>query len=219
MGKTTTTINLGATLAQHGRRVLVVDSDPQKSASSAWARQAIARGVDLPFDYTYEVEPDKLNRLRGAGYQDVLIDTPGSLENEELQGWIIEKLADEFIIPLEAAYLSQDPTLAFMTRYILPTERPARLLLSRTDPRSPKVPGSDDLKDVAAMKAWADRQGFNYFRSYVRTYDAHKDAPALGLTVTQFTRANAGPRFALAKGDFAGVALEYMVSASSRAGA
>ncbi|MFE7194509.1 ParA family protein [Kitasatospora sp. NPDC057541] len=219
VGKTTTTIQLAATLAQHGRRVLVVDADPQKSASSAWARQAVKRGGDLPFDYLYEVDPAKLQKLRGLGYDDVLIDTPGSLENEELQRWIIDELADEFIIPLEAAYLSQDPTLAFMKNYIIPTGKPARLLFSRTNPRSPKVADSDDLRDVHAMKGWADKRGFHYFRTFVRSYECHTDAPAQGLTVNQYTRANSGVSFALAKGDFAGVALEFLASASSRTGA
>ena len=59
-GKTTTSVCLGATLAEKGRRVLLIDLDPQYSATTWLAAQPVGRGV---FDLFAEPEETVLGRL------------------------------------------------------------------------------------------------------------------------------------------------------------
>ncbi len=56
VGKTTTTVNMGAALAQHGLRVLVIDLDPQGNASTAMSIDH-HRGVASSYDVLVDERP------------------------------------------------------------------------------------------------------------------------------------------------------------------
>jgi chromosome partitioning protein len=65
VGKTTTTVNVAAALAQHGLKVLVIDLDPQGNASTALA---VEHGEGTPGSYQVLVE--------GTAMDEVIVECP-----------------------------------------------------------------------------------------------------------------------------------------------
>ena len=93
VGKTTTTINLGAALAQYGRRVLLVDFDPQGSLS-------VGLGIN-----PHELDRTVYNMLmeRGVTLDDVLLRTdlpgldllPGNIDLSAAEVQLVGEVARE----------------------------------------------------------------------------------------------------------------------------
>ncbi len=87
-GKTTTAVNLGAALAETGKRVLLVDLDPQYSTTSWLAAGPVGRGVfDLfaePESTTLSglVRPTGVDRLSLVGASAWLVGAERALANE-----------------------------------------------------------------------------------------------------------------------------------------
>jgi chromosome partitioning protein len=96
VGKTTTTINLGAALAEHGRRVLLVDFDPQGALS-------VGLGIQ-----PHELEATIYNLLmeRGLTAHDVLFKTnidgmdllPSNIDLSGAEVQLVHEVGREFVL-------------------------------------------------------------------------------------------------------------------------
>jgi chromosome partitioning protein len=95
VGKTTSTINLGAALAEYGRRVLVIDFDPQGALSAGLGFHAFEGNT------IYELMTD-----RSLNTKDVILNTsvpnlhliPANIELSAAELKLVNEVAREFIL-------------------------------------------------------------------------------------------------------------------------
>ena len=199
VGKTTTCMNLAAALSR-ANQVIVVDVDPQQSATR-WAERA---GENLPFDFAADGDPDNIAELRTIDYDIVLIDTPGSHENTGVLDAVL-RVADYVILPVEASTMAIESIADTIAAHVLPTGLEFRLLLN-------KINRQRGLRRLEDWEAFIDegeliegRIGLPRFRNHIRLSASVEDAPLDGKVVTQYTdtRANQAAIF-----DYSSVALE-----------
>lgn len=120
IGKTTSTVNLAYTFARMGKKVLVIDSDPQNNATPFFTNvrkngKSVAEAVKNPNEIQRYIEPSKYQNL------DILKgDT--SLMGEELKteelGWLVkakEVLDDTYDICM----IDTNPNLSSLTVSVL----------------------------------------------------------------------------------------------------
>ncbi len=99
-GKTTLAIHFAVMAQASGKRVLLVDIDPQRSSAGWWR----ARDAETP--QFVETEPDKLSDIleaaRADGVDLVVVDTRPSVEADAVQ---VAMLADVIVVPTRPAIL------------------------------------------------------------------------------------------------------------------
>jgi len=177
VGKTTTAINLAATLAEQGR-VLLVDADPQGSASWWVERSEGAIGFDL----TQELNPTYLSKLRDLqDYDMVVVDTPPALNSEALAAVI--PAADYVVLPTPPAPMDLAALIETVRAAVVPANVPHRVLLTKVDPRS--------LAEALEAQNTLLELGIPACNAFIRAYKAHERAALDGRTIAQWRGKNA----------------------------
>jgi chromosome partitioning protein len=125
-GKTTLAIHLAVIAARAGKRVLLVDTDPQRSAAAWWR----SRPADVP--ELVECDATKLAPVLAAaeeaGVDLVVVDSRPSVEADT---GAVAKLADLVLIPTRPAILDLR-AIAETVRVVTNAKKPALIVLNAT---------------------------------------------------------------------------------------
>ena len=182
VGKTTIAMALAAIAAQNCR-VLVVDADPQQSATW-WSERA---GERLPFDFAASTDPAELAGLRSEGFDLILVDTPGSLDNGPVFDAVLSQ-ADFVVLPTEPAALAVQPLLTSINEVVAPRQIPFKVLINDVG----NTPA--DKLDAAEAENMLRDAGIPLFQTHIRRWRKHKTAPLAGDVATTWPRSSDGKR-------------------------
>lgn len=170
VGKSTTTVNLAGILGEK-MRVLVVDSDPQESATW-WMERSGEPGAA---DVVRETDPRMLGRVREVGgYDVVLVDTRPALRAEAL-GAVIGA-SDYVVLPSPPAPMDVVALIETVRQEVRPSGVRHCVLLTRVDARS-----RGEAEEAREALVSADIPVFEHL---VREYKAHRTASLLGIPIS-----------------------------------
>lgn len=131
VGKTTTAINLGACLAQRGKRVLLVDLDPQANLTSGLgypktSETTVRTSSTPPYQSIYDVllnqkkisevfVPTEIKNLFLVPSHLSLAGAEIELVSQLARESILKKALDEFHEPFDYAFVDSPPSLGLLT--------------------------------------------------------------------------------------------------------
>ena len=175
-GKSTLAVNVAAELAARGRRVLLVDADPQGTAVT-WASMATEHGHEAPSVIALGDNLRAALPSASVGFDDTVIDLPGRASKRAVGALM---LSDVAVIPCgpspaDAWALAPSVELVGEAREVRPDLR-AVLLLNRADRTSI---GASTREAIAGL-------GLPVLTSSTGDRVAFREALAIGQGVTSY---------------------------------
>lgn len=179
VGKTTTAVNIATALANRGLKTLLIDTDPQASAS--WWVERGDEGA-FPFEVVTESDPQMLRRVRDLGGYDVaVVDTQPALSSEALR--TVVQASDFILVPTPPSAMDLSVVIDTVRRVIQPSGKKYRVMLTRVDPRALN-------EALEALNTLTDIQ-IPAFHAFVRAYKAHERAALDGVPIHAYKGSNA----------------------------
>lgn len=195
-GKTTVTMNLAGGLHEAGYRVLVIDADPQQSATKWRNRQ---EENQLGFDIISMARPGLHKDLPGMNldYEIILIDCPPGLADASGQGGITigAVLASQFVlVPVQPTFLDYEAS-----QMVLPllqqvaAFRPdlqALIVVNRKPTNRSRL--ATEAREAAVAFFTSTEVSIRVLQAELSDRTAYKESPGTGQTILRYEPGSKG---------------------------
>ncbi len=175
-GKTTLAVHLAVIAMQAGKRVLLVDTDPQRS-TAAWWRSRLASEPELVECLASKL-PDVLKAARAAGVDLAVVDTRPSVEADTT---LVARLADLVLIPTRPAILDLR-AIGATVEVVQAAKRSAVIVLNA----APPARGTGEAPTTAEARTALAAYGLPVAPMAIGNRAALAHALTGGLAVTEF---------------------------------
>lgn len=196
-GKSTLAVNLAIERARHGKKIILVDADPDQESLSDYIANREERGVlpSVPIVQVKGSTTAKSLQTLGRNFDDVIVDCGGFDSIELRQAALI---THAWVVPLNPSQLQiwTMPKLKTVLDEANAMRGDAQLtawLLGMRISTNPYSSAKDDLRAVAEAFP-----GFRTLQTIVHQRAAFEKAEKLGLAVTELEKPNASERKARA---------------------
>lgn len=184
VGKSTTAVNTAVELVRQGKRVALVDADPNTSTSVTWAQDREGRSPDLAPVMCVQRRGNLRNTLRDMrqSYEIVIVDV-GGYDSQEMR--TAATASDLLVVPMTPSPVDLDPLAPFMTLLEQFQDYNPGLIARGLMTQSPTQSLSRRLDDAKAILD--DYPDLPLFDTVMHRRNAYIDVMPVGRGVVEWT--------------------------------